>query len=107
LRAQRFRRGLSGWRCYEVIKENGQWRVVPDGQYAPRITLDSERRVSGPAAGHQGMKTNAEPNIPDGMFAVALEGDGRAYVKFLFACPIGGEMCGPEFTPMAGACSSR
>jgi secreted PhoX family phosphatase len=41
----------------------------------------------------------AKNAIPDGMFACDFEGDGRAYVKFFFACPIGGEMCGPEFTP--------
>jgi secreted PhoX family phosphatase len=41
----------------------------------------------------------AKNNIPDGMFACDFDGDGRAYLKFFFACPIGGEMCGPEFTP--------
>jgi secreted PhoX family phosphatase len=40
-----------------------------------------------------------ENNIPDGLFACDIDGEGRAYVKFFFACPIGGEMCGPEFTP--------
>ena len=33
------------------------------------------------------------------MFACDLEGDGRAYMKFFFASPVGAEMCGPEFTP--------
>ncbi|MGH6900162.1 MAG: PhoX family protein [Geminicoccaceae bacterium] len=45
----------------EVRKENGTWSVVPDSQYARRITLDTEMRVSGPAAGHERLKTNADP----------------------------------------------
>ena len=45
----------------EVRKENGAWTVVPDSQYARRITLDTQMGVSGPAAGHDRMKTNADP----------------------------------------------
>jgi secreted PhoX family phosphatase len=41
----------------------------------------------------------AKNAIPDGMFACDLSGDGRGLLKFFFACPVGGEMCGPEFTP--------
>ena len=33
------------------------------------------------------------------MFACDVAGDGRALLKFFFACPVGAEMCGPEFTP--------
>jgi secreted PhoX family phosphatase len=46
----------------EVIKENGQWRVVPDSQYARRITAETETTVAGPAAGHDLLKTSADPS---------------------------------------------
>ena len=45
----------------EVRKENGRWTVVPDSKYARRITLDTPMRISGPAAGHDRLKTNYDP----------------------------------------------
>jgi uncharacterized protein len=46
----------------EVIKENGSWRVVEDSPYARRITMDTEMRIAGPAAGHERMKTGYDPD---------------------------------------------
>ncbi len=50
----------------EVIKENGAWRVVPDSQYARRITGETEMTVAGPAAGHELLKTSADPDRHQG-----------------------------------------
>lgn len=55
-----------GGTVVEIEKETtGQWRVARDGKFNRRITpLDTKMTVSGPAAGHERMKTNADP---DGM----------------------------------------
>ena len=50
-----------GGSVLEVIEENNRWRVVNGGQYARRITADTEMRISGPAAGHDRMKTSYDP----------------------------------------------
>ena len=67
------------------------WLSSPDN-----VAFDNQGRIwiSTDQGGAQ-----ATNNIPDGMYACDYEGDGRAYLKFFFACPIGAEMCGPEFTP--------
>ncbi|NJK63251.1 MAG: PhoX family phosphatase [Synechococcaceae cyanobacterium SM2_3_1] len=46
----------------EVKKVNGEWQVVPDSQYNRTIRLSSTPiAVSGPAAGHDRLKTSADP----------------------------------------------
>lgn len=40
---------------------NGRWSVVPGSQYARRITLSTPMQITGPAAGHDRMKTSADP----------------------------------------------
>ncbi|QQS14829.1 MAG: PhoX family phosphatase [Rhodospirillales bacterium] len=37
--------------------------------------------------------------IPDGLWACDVAGDAAYLTKRFFACPLGAEMCGPEFTP--------
>ncbi|MFT5799101.1 MAG: secreted PhoX family phosphatase [Candidatus Azotimanducaceae bacterium] len=51
-----------GGTVVEIAQTAGKWEVVRDGQYNRRITpLNTEMTFSGPAAGHDRMKTTADP----------------------------------------------
>ncbi len=45
----------------EVKQVDGQWQIVRPSTYARRLTANTEMAVSGPAAGHELMKTHADP----------------------------------------------
>lgn len=49
-----------GGSVIEIKRDGGKWHVVEDSKYARRITAKTEMRVSGPAAGHAKMQTNAD-----------------------------------------------
>ncbi|MEO1795114.1 MAG: PhoX family phosphatase, partial [Pseudomonadota bacterium] len=51
-----------GGAVLEVKREKGAWRVVDDSKYARRITAETEMAISGPAAGHEVMKTTYDPS---------------------------------------------
>lgn len=51
-----------GLSVIEVRKQSGQWRVVDQSRYARRVTLDTAMTASGPAAGHDRLKTKADPS---------------------------------------------
>ena len=40
---------------------NGKWTAVTGSRYARRITLDTAMDIAGPAAGHERMRTKADP----------------------------------------------
>jgi hypothetical protein len=50
-----------GGSVLEIRRVDGKWRVVPNSKYARRITGETEMAISGPAAGHDRMKTSADP----------------------------------------------
>ena len=45
----------------EVRKRNGRWSIVDNSPFARRETATSPMRISGPAAGHDRLKTKADP----------------------------------------------
>jgi uncharacterized protein len=50
-----------GGAVIEVVRENGKWRVVAGSRYARRIDADTAMDITGPAAGHARMQTEADP----------------------------------------------
>lgn len=51
-----------GVSVFEVTQLNGKWKIIKDSQYNRRITADSPMEITGPAAGHELMKTAADPS---------------------------------------------
>jgi secreted PhoX family phosphatase len=49
-----------GGSIVEIRKEGGKWQVVKDGKLNRRITATTEMQLTGPAAGHDRVKTNAD-----------------------------------------------
>ena len=49
-----------GGSVVEIKKEGGKWQVVKDGKLNRRITANTEMQLSGPVAGHDRVKTNAD-----------------------------------------------
>ena len=45
----------------EIQREGGKWRLVEDSRYNRRITAETAMRIAGPAAGHDRLKTSADP----------------------------------------------
>jgi secreted PhoX family phosphatase len=51
-----------GGAVIEVRRENGKWQVVPGSKFARRIDADTPMQITGPAAGHDRVKTTADPS---------------------------------------------
>jgi uncharacterized protein len=50
-----------GGAVIEIRKTGGKWSVVKDSKFARRITGETDMVITGPAAGHDRMKTSADP----------------------------------------------
>lgn len=50
-----------GGTIVEIRKESGKWQVVADGKLNRRITSNTPMQITGPAAGHDRLKTAADP----------------------------------------------
>lgn len=50
-----------GGTVIEIRKVDGKWQPVLDGKYNRRITAMTEMSISGPAAGHDRLKTKEDP----------------------------------------------
>ena len=50
-----------GGSIIEIRKTSGKWQVVADSKLARRITAQTPMTITGPAAGHERMKTNGDP----------------------------------------------
>lgn len=51
-----------GGTIVEIRKEGSKWQVMRDGKLNRRITATTEMALSGPVAGHDRVKTNADPS---------------------------------------------
>ena len=51
-----------GGSVLEVVRERAKWRVVRGSRFSRRIHADTPMEITGPAAGHPRMKTNADPS---------------------------------------------
>jgi uncharacterized protein len=50
-----------GGSVIEVQRQAGGWRIVADSKYARRITAETAMEITGPAAGHERLRTSADP----------------------------------------------
>ncbi len=50
-----------GGSVLEIRRTDGKWAVVPDSKYARRITAGTPMALTGPAAGSERLKTEADP----------------------------------------------
>lgn len=80
-----------GAQYHPATAQYGNWLTCPDN-----CVFDNTGRLW--ISTDQG-SAQRKNNVPDGMYAMDVDGPGRALPKFFYATPRDAEMCGPCFTP--------
>ena len=75
-----------GVSVFEVADRDGDWTVVKDSIYNRRITADTPMQLSGPAAGHSLLKTQADPSGTQSLGTWNNCGNGRTPWGTYLAC---------------------
>lgn len=70
----------------EVVERDGTWEIVKDSSYNRRITPDTPMEITGPAAGHDLLKTAADPEGKVALGTWNNCGNGRTPWGTYLAC---------------------
>jgi len=70
----------------EIAENNGKWSIVKDSSFNRRITPDTEMDITGPAKGHELMKTAADPTGTKTLGTWNNCGNGRTPWGTYLAC---------------------
>ncbi len=70
----------------EIAEENGKWSIVKDSPVNRRITADTPMAITGPAAGHDLLKTAADPSGTKSLGTWNNCGNGRTPWGTYLAC---------------------
>lgn len=75
-----------GLSVVEIAETDGKWAIVKDSFYNRRVTADAPMEISGPAAGHDLMKTAADPTGTKSLGTWNNCGNGRTPWGTYLAC---------------------
>ena len=70
----------------EIAKRDGRWSIVKDSPYNRRITADTPMEITGPARGHDLLKTAADPEGTSSLGTWNNCGNGRTPWGTYLAC---------------------
>ena len=75
-----------GVSVFEIARQDGSWSIVQDSSYNSRITPDTPMEITGPARGHDMLKTAADPGGTMALGTWNNCGNGRTPWGTYLAC---------------------